>query len=220
MEDMNWSTVLTAVGGSGVLTAGLTFLLRSWISERLKGSIQAEYAQKLETLKSHLQADADMRLEVHKATLKASGDAELEKLRAQLAATASEHDMLHAALTQRRFEAIEAVHKVLHNFHRSLSRLTAVLPLPFPVPGAESEEVMREALVQAYREFDQVFAAQQIFLTDATAKKIEAIRFQLVFRGMQFHRGWGNTALTGNISEAMKELRGELRALMGDKPQP
>lgn len=49
-------TILSIISG-GVGGAILTWLLRNWISERLKQSIQHEYAQKLETHKAELNAD-------------------------------------------------------------------------------------------------------------------------------------------------------------------
>jgi ABC-type arginine transport system permease subunit len=48
MDEMNSLTLATSVVGSSALVSALAFLLRSWISEWLKGAIQAEYAGKLE----------------------------------------------------------------------------------------------------------------------------------------------------------------------------
>ena len=49
-------TILSIISG-GIGGAILAWLLRNWISERLKQSIQHEYAQKLETHKAELNAD-------------------------------------------------------------------------------------------------------------------------------------------------------------------
>lgn len=48
-------TIISLISG-GIGGAILTWLLRNWISERLKQSIQHEYAQKLETHKAELNA--------------------------------------------------------------------------------------------------------------------------------------------------------------------
>ena len=48
--------ILSIISG-GIGGAILTWLLRNWISERLKQSIQHEYAQKLESHKAELNAD-------------------------------------------------------------------------------------------------------------------------------------------------------------------
>ncbi len=77
--------MLSSAGVSVVLTPALVWLLHTWIGERVRGAIQAEYAEKLESLRAQLQADAALKLETYRATLKGQGDAELEKLRASLA---------------------------------------------------------------------------------------------------------------------------------------
>src|SRR5690349_12172270 len=69
-------TILLSVLSSGTVV----FLFRSWISERLKQSIQHEYDQKLRTI-AH---EYDQKLETHKAQLKCQTDIEIEKLKAQL----------------------------------------------------------------------------------------------------------------------------------------
>jgi len=57
-------TILSIISGS-IGGALLTGLLRNWISERLKQSIQHEYAQKLETHKAELNADMQSILHEH-----------------------------------------------------------------------------------------------------------------------------------------------------------
>jgi len=54
---------------SGGLSAAVVFLLRNWISERMRASIQHEYDQKLETLKAQLKADSETTIEKVKAEL-------------------------------------------------------------------------------------------------------------------------------------------------------
>ncbi len=83
------TVILSSAGVSAALSCALVWLARTWIGERLRSAIQAEYAAKLETLKVQLKAEADTQLESHKATLKARGDVELEKLRSALAISAA-----------------------------------------------------------------------------------------------------------------------------------
>jgi hypothetical protein len=59
-------TFLSIISG-GIGGAVLTWLLRNWISERIKQSIQHEYAQKLATHKAEL--NADMQSVIHKRQL-------------------------------------------------------------------------------------------------------------------------------------------------------
>lgn len=58
--------ILSIISG-GIGGAILTWLLRNWISERLKQSIQHEYAQRLETHKAEL--NADMQSIIHERQL-------------------------------------------------------------------------------------------------------------------------------------------------------
>jgi hypothetical protein len=72
--------------------AGLTVLaLRTWISERIKGSIKAEYDEKLET---------------HKAQLKAQSDVEIEQLKSRLSVAAAQQQVRFSRLHEKRAEVI------------------------------------------------------------------------------------------------------------------
>src|SRR5689334_22833592 len=58
-------TFISSIGGSTLLTAGLIFLARNWISERIKNAIKHEYDEKLETHKAQLkliEAERSIRL--------------------------------------------------------------------------------------------------------------------------------------------------------------
>ena len=56
-------TVLASLAASGALTATLVFLAKSWLSERLKQSIQHEYSERLESFKVQLRAENDIAME-------------------------------------------------------------------------------------------------------------------------------------------------------------
>jgi hypothetical protein len=224
MADLNWQTVAASIAGSGALT----FLLRTWISERMKGSIQAEYAVQLETVKAQLKSAADLQLAVHSADLKRNADVEQEKLRAQLAATASERNTLLAALTTRRFDAIADVHAALLRFHGALANMTA----PIRLDGTD-ESALVQAVASASQALNETFVARQIFLTEATARKVSEIRQMLVSSGNLFHFGvtrnqeadrfakWLeiDAKLSGPVAVAIDDLARELRTLMGDSEQ-
>jgi hypothetical protein len=70
-------TVLASATVSGALTAALVWLAKSWIGERIKGAIQHEYNQKLES---------------HKAQLKVQYDRDLEQLKSELGEASSERN--------------------------------------------------------------------------------------------------------------------------------
>jgi len=97
------SSVLSSIAVSAPLSLALVFLLRSWISERLRQSIAHEYALQLET---------------HRATLKAEYDVALERLRVdnaqqmaiQTAAIGSFAEG-HKAAHERRLQAVSTTWK-------------------------------------------------------------------------------------------------------------
>lgn len=69
-----WSAPISAV-----LVTTLIWLLRNWITERLKNAVSFEYQKALETHKAELKRQGDAEVE----KLKAQSNAELEKLKAQ-----------------------------------------------------------------------------------------------------------------------------------------
>lgn len=92
-------TLISAIGASGLTTAAIVFLVKTWISERLKRSIEHEYATKLES---------------HKAILRAEHETALEKLRADAAKDRAVQSAatttligIHQAGQERRLNAVE-----------------------------------------------------------------------------------------------------------------
>ncbi|WP_321871714.1 hypothetical protein [Paraburkholderia tropica] len=215
--------ILTSIG-AGSLTA---LLVSTWLTARLKGSVDAKYARALETLKSELKSEADGRLEAHKADLGQRNNDQLERLRSMLAAENAERHTLLAALTTRRFDAIAKVHAGLLRFHAALAQLTA----PMRFSGTDEQELL-EALVEANRAFDETLMDNEVFLTEGSARLVKDIRQKLTINGRLFAYAvvqkppginwtekWAeiDTAVRGPIRDALEELARELRALMGDK---
>jgi hypothetical protein len=62
-------TIISSGAVSVALSGTLVFLFRNWISERIKGAIQHEYNEKLETHKAQLQSRNDIEIEKLKADL-------------------------------------------------------------------------------------------------------------------------------------------------------
>ena len=69
------TTILASASVSAALTATIIWLAKSWIGERIKGAIQHEYNQKLES---------------HKAVLKVEHDRDLEQLKSDLGEASAE----------------------------------------------------------------------------------------------------------------------------------
>lgn len=95
------TTLLTSVGASILLSGGLVFLIRSWISERIQQSIRHEYDQKLAYLNAALKSEH----EKSSLLLKSSIEQEAEKLRF---ATASVSQTQQVAI-ERRLSALETL---------------------------------------------------------------------------------------------------------------
>lgn len=219
--------MLSSAGVSITLSGALVWLLRAWIGERVRGAIQAEYAEKLETLKTQLQADAALKLETYKATLKERGDAELEKLRASLAIAAAQRNAQYGGLVERRFEAISLVHGLLLRFHQAVYQL--VQPTLF-VSGPSGEKCA-EAVYHASVEFEATYPHKKIFLPKSLSDQIDHIRQSLVSNANVFQmlvvpkQDYERhlevyVKVSEELPKTIAALEAELRALMGDDPGP
>jgi hypothetical protein len=99
MSDV-WAAVspwLTA----GVLIAAAAWLLRTWLTARIKGEVETLYASRLETHKAELRAATDKELEHIRARF--------EQERAMHAAATSVYAAAHSAATERRLKAVEEI---------------------------------------------------------------------------------------------------------------
>lgn len=101
-------TVFVSLATSGALSAAVLWAARLWISERLKQSLQHEYATQLESHKATLKAEMDLTLAEHQARLAAENAQSLERLRADLATEAARHKATQDVLLAERQAAITA----------------------------------------------------------------------------------------------------------------
>jgi hypothetical protein len=131
MQDL--LTVLASVTFSGLLTTALIWVLRTWISERLRQSIQHEYAQKLEAFKAKLQAEHNVALEKLRAD-HALRQATQASVNATFAAS-------HLAGHDRRLGAVETLWKELRRL-RDSAPLAVSFTDWFRAP--EYEEVLKQ----------------------------------------------------------------------------
>jgi hypothetical protein len=93
-------SILTIVS-SGFLSAGMVFLARNWISQRIKSAIEHEYAVKLEAYTAQLKSEHELALEKLK-----TNNAQVQAI--QTTATAS-FAASHAASQEKRLQALETV---------------------------------------------------------------------------------------------------------------
>lgn len=86
-------TILGSIVSAGISGALLVWILRGWISERIKGSIQHEYNLKLESHKQSMQDDYAHKFEMHKQAIQHEYSLKQETYKAEL--NANMQDVLH-----------------------------------------------------------------------------------------------------------------------------
>ena len=145
-------TILSSVGFSGLLSAAIIFLAKSWISERLKNAIKHEYDEKLET---------------HKAKLKCESDREIEHLKTQLQIAAAERNIRLSRVFERTAETIAATYAKLLAFYQTAQDYMQ----PGPSGGADRKQLGRNLQNKA-NEFVQYFLPNKLYIRRGTAEKI------------------------------------------------
>jgi hypothetical protein len=117
-------TLVSSVTVSGLLTAALIFLSKSWIAQRLKSAIEHEYAEKLATYQAQLRAEHEVALEKIKAS-----NAQQQAVQA---AAINAVTRTHEAAQEKRLHAIEAVWKAAVEMRQKCP--SAILFLDILVP--------------------------------------------------------------------------------------
>ena len=225
--------VLTSASVSVFLTAALVFLFKGLIGERMKGAIQHEYNEKLETAKAQLRATTETEIESFKAKLKAEADVALEQLKSSLTIQAHERNVTVSGKLERRFEAISAIYSPLRTFIEAASFLVT----PAQGPGSRPTPQERsDALVQAQEEFREAFHQHGIFLTQKLSDEITAIERKIVGTANVFSMMVDPTGVNNDhehfknwkqarddieveVRNALRHLEEALRALMGDSEE-
>jgi len=206
--------ILASAVVSGILTASLIWLSKTWISERIRNSIKSEYDQKLEAYKIQLKAQADV---------------ELEKLRAQLSTTAVEHEVKFSRLHERRAEIVAKIYALLKENHFRLCNYVKI----YEPAGDDPIDVRRSQAVEAHKKFRSYYPKRLVFLPKSTAIKLEEIDVQTVKAFNEFVLSVDKRSKSGvdttdkwmeildrvnvGIKEALGELEDEFRRLLGDE---
>lgn len=157
------TSIFSGLGGAGLLV----WIFRTWVSEKLKNSIRAEF---------------DMKLESYKTQIKAAADVELEQLRSRLAIQAKEHDVVFSKLHERRSEIIADIYAKLKRVQLCLGEYTAA----FELAGEKPRDERGQDFFDAYKEFFDVFNNNAIFLPANPAKSIEELNKVMLRSGNEF----------------------------------
>lgn len=207
------SQVLTSAGLSAALVGFGAWLLRYWLSERMKRAIKSEYDQKLET---------------HKAQLKAESDIAIEKIRADLAIKTAERQIQFTRLHEERAEVIAETYALLTDLHIKLGEYVKI----FEPAGDKPKEERRKEVQGAHKAFIDYYPRRRIFLPPSAVKKIDDVNQESVSafydffyqveayqeKGSHDTRAWLEIfkKVRDQMPKALGELERDFRALLGD----
>ncbi|MEA5114793.1 MAG: hypothetical protein VB050_12280 [Geobacteraceae bacterium] len=219
--------MVTSATVSAILSGGLLWFTKSWISERLKNAIKSEYDEKLETHKAQLKAQTDIEIETLKANLKSQNDVEIEKLKSNLSIATAEHHVTFSKLHEQRAQVIADSYAFLKEVYLKIQDYVKV----FEPAGDKSRDERRKHAVEAHLNLRDYYPKKIIYLPKATAEKIEKIDMALVQTFNEFvftvdmkkHNSdlgkWVEIfkRMDGEMKDALNDLEDEFRLLLGDK---
>ena len=203
--------IVSSMITSGTLCAALAWLTKTWISERIRNSIKAEYDQKLELFKYQLKRDSDI---------------EIEKLRSELSITAARHSILFSRLQDKRGNVISTTYSLLRDLYNKISSYVAI----YEPAGCPTREDRRSEAAESHKEFQKYYTKSIIFFPKNVANKLEKIDQELIktfndfcisveiIKGENTTRTWLDIweRIKTDIKKSLDELEDEFRKLLGD----
>jgi len=236
--------IISTAAVTATLCGLLLWLTKTWVSERLKNAIKAEYEIKLETHKAQIKADYDQKLETHKAQIKADydqkleayktqlksqADVEIEKLKSSLSVIAAEQNTKFGMLHERRVQVIAETYSRLIELHSCLADYVTISE----ISGVPTREERRNSMAAAFAKFRPYFTQNKIFLPKLVADVIQKIEIEMVQAGNLFtfmvdlpetpdvDRWIKITAqVNDEIGLALTGLEEAMRSALGDKSEP
>jgi len=235
-QEIVWSLLqlMGTLGLGSFAGAGLTVLvLRTWLSERIKGSIKNEYDRDIEAFRAQLKSEYDEKLETHKAQLKGQSDLEIEQLKSRLNIAAAQQQVRFSRLYEKRAEVIAEVYASLNTFLGAVSEYTAI----FEPAGIPPREERAKRAVDALNSYMVLYRDRKIFIPRQTTIKLDQIQSEI--RGAFIEFQWGvdyasranrqggdtdkwmkvSKTLEGVSKLALIELEDDFRRLLGDESQ-
>jgi hypothetical protein len=203
-------TVISSVSSSAAVSGLLLWITKTWIAERLKNAIKAEY---------------DTKLESHKAQLKARSDVEIEKLKSALNIAANQRNTTFSHLHTRRVDVIANTYAKLKKLHDCVANYVK----PFELSGERSKEDRRKDVLEASADFTPYYSQNQIFLSQPVAEAIRQMNQELISVSNLFiytvdlaptpdFKHWIKITekFEGSVKDALAGLEKQLRQLLGD----
>lgn len=204
-------TVITSTATSGIVVGLVMFLVKTWLSERIKQSIKAEY---------------DLKLEAYKGKLSYESNIEIEKLKSSLAMVASQQNTTFAELHNRRVDAIAEIYFGLMRFYAAVEDYIKI----FEVSGGTTRRERRDVAYQASMTFTPILQKNKIFLPVEIANLIDSANSELIkisntftFQVDQTNQPDINTwveltnKLGNDFKSAIAEMEIAMRKELGDK---
>lgn len=204
-------TILTSTALSSMVIGLIMFIAKTWLSERIKQSIKAEYDEKLEAYKVKLSYESNI---------------EIEKLKSSLAIAATQQNATFAELHNRRVDAIAEIYFGLMKFYAAVEDYIKI----FEVTGGATRRERRDVACQASMTFTPTLQKNKIFLPVRIAKLIDSANSELISIANAFTfqvdqtnqpdtKTWIELTnkLNNDFKAALLELEKEMRQELGDK---
>jgi hypothetical protein len=220
--------VLSSTFVSGLLVCGLIFFSKTWMGERIKGAIQAEYQARLESYKAELNAKYHTDIETHKAELKGQHDKELERMRADLTILVNEHQIRFARIDEKRAGIVAETYARLRRYLDAVGDYIKILEDPTDPPQAEP----RETVNKMKRSFADFFYVREIYFPKGVAEQVRELDRELFSIADRFsllveHRDekqkriqeWNDaySALKEKVRPLFERLHDDFQVLIGAK---
>jgi len=164
-------TTLIGAGSVGAASAGaIVFIFRTWISERLKNSIQHEYDHKMELFRSQL---------------KTNSDKEIEELKAKLQIAATERNVQYSLIYTKSAETLAETYARLIAFRNAVAEYVSYVEYKSGPTKAERRTLVGNKL----SEFQEFYWPKRIYIPRKLADQIDQFVQGLYNISMQFKIG-------------------------------
>ncbi|KAA1154263.1 hypothetical protein [Pseudoalteromonas fuliginea] len=202
--------VITSITMSTVVTGGLVFLVKNYLSDKIKNSIAYEYALKLDAHKDELQRNASNELELLKAELK------LNELK---------QNIKLSSLQEKQAEAVEIFHYQLLDLFDALNDYTTVAQ----ARTGDEKEAKRTIVADKHDEIKLTLRNKALYIHEQLYSEIESTLSKIHETAIEFMEGvereyssemldkWDeiHTKVNVDINKTIKSLENEFRVLLG-----
>lgn len=202
--------IVASVTTSAVVTAGLVYLTKSYLSEKIKNSISYEYSLKLDS---------------HKDELQRNSNKELEELKAQLKINELKQNIKLSALHEKQAETVEILHQELWALFDALNDYTTV----FQARSGVEKENKRLVVADNLDSLKNTLRSKALYIPEALHEELDetkndiqktAVSFmEKVEResGSEMIKEWDtiHKTVNENIRNTVRSLENEFRSILG-----